>query len=296
VPGTPEFHAALLPARGNGGVHALENAGGFNLLCVPGEATPAALAELQRFCAGHRAFLIADCDPAATPAALTGGPDPLLTGLHGREGAVYFPWVLAVDALTGQPRAFPPSGFVAGVYARIDASRGVWKAPAGSDATVIGAVDAAQTLTDAQQGPLNRMAVNCIRQRPGGVAIWGARTLAGGGSASSDWKYVPVRRLALFIEESIARGTKWAVFEPDAEPLWLRLRSACGSFLMTLFHQGAFQGAVPDDAFFVKCDATTTTQADIDRGAVNLLVGFAPLRPAEFVILRFALRAGQKRA
>jgi phage tail sheath protein FI len=296
LPGTPEFHAALLPARGKGGVHALEEAGGFNLLCVPGEATPAVLAELTGFCAANRAFLIADCDPAAAPGALTAGPDPVLTGPHGRDGALYFPWILAVDPLTGQPRAFPPSGFVAGIYARIDSSRGVWKAPAGSDATVIGALDAAQPLTDAQQGPLNRNAINCIRKRPGGVAIWGARTLAGGGSTPSDWRYVPVRRLALFIEQSIARGTEWAVFEPNAEPLWLRLRSASGSFLMALFQQGAFQGATPEDAFFVKCDATTTTQADIDRGTVNLLVGFAPLRPAQFVVLRFGLKAGQKRA
>lgn len=292
--GTAGFEKALL---GAGGLRLLDETGGFNLLCVPGESTPTVLLHLQRFCAERQAFLIADCAQRATVASLAAGPDPLLTGPDAASSAFYFPWIRAQDPASGKLRAFPPSGFVAGVYARTDAKRGVWKAPAGSEAVVIGARRPMVAISDAANGALNPLAINCIREFAGrGTLVWGARTLAGGDAAASEWKYVSIRRLFLFIEASIDRGTAWAVFEPNAEPLWLRLRSQVEGFLMDLYRQGAFQGTAPQQAYFVKCDATTTTQADIGAGIVNLLVGFAPLKPAEFVILRFALKAGQAAA
>lgn len=136
--------------------------------------------------------------------------------------------------------------------------------------------------------------MNCLRVAPGaGHVVWGARTRNGSDRIASEWKYLPVRRTALFIEESLFRGIQWAVFEPNDEPLWAQLRLNIGAFLNNLFRQGAFQGKTPRDAYFVKCDATTTTQTDINLGVVNILVGFAPLKPAEFVVLRLQQIAGQ---
>jgi len=141
---------------------------------------------------------------------------------------------------------------------------------------------------------LNLLGVNCLRTFPVfGNVVWGARTLAGADHLASEWKYIPVRRLALFIEESLFRGTKWVVFEPNDEPLWAQIRLNVGTFMHNLFRQGAFQGTTPREAYFVKCDKETTIQNDIDRGIVNILVGFAPLKPAEFVIIKISQIAGQ---
>ena len=192
------------------------------------------------------------------------------------------------------PETFAPCGAVAGLYARTDATRGVWKGPAGVAAELRGITGLAVVLNDTQGHPLNSQAINCLRSFPAyGHVVWGARTLAGADALASEWKYVPVRRLALFIEESVVSGTQWAVFEPNAEPLWAQLRLSVGAFMHSLFRQGAFQGRTPLHAYFVKCDATTTTPNDINQGVVNLLVGFAPLKPAEFVILRIQQLAGQ---
>ena len=175
---------------------------------------------------------------------------------------------------------------IAGVYAATDSSRGVWKAPAGLNAAFVGATDLEVILTDRQNGLLNPLGVNCLRRMPSGFVVWGARTVAGfDNSGDSDWTYVPVRRMALFLEESLYRGTQWVVFEPNAEPTWAQIRMNINAFMMGLFLQGAFQGSTPVKAFFVKCDSETTTQADIDQGIVNIIVGFAPLRPAEFVVI-----------
>ena len=147
---------------------------------------------------------------------------------------------------------------------------------------------------DAENGILNPLAVNVIRKFPVyGTVVWGARTLQGNDEVGSEWKYVPVRRTALFIEESLYRGLKWVVFEPNDEPLWAQIRLNVGSFMNDLFRQGAFQGTTPKDAYFVKCDKDTTTQSDINRGVVNILVGFAPLKPAEFVVIKLQQLAGQ---
>jgi phage tail sheath protein FI len=287
APTEPAFVQALNVAFSSGGP--VDRIDLFNLICVPGLADAAATAMLQAQAAARRAFLIADCNESAQAATVA---DSLAgrTGVHAANSALYFPWVMAPDPLQkGAPRAFPPSGFVAGVVARTDAARGVWKSPAGSDVSLIGAADLAVHLTDVESESLNRQGINCLRQFPGrGLVVWGARTLAGGDGIASDWKYVPVRRTALFLEESISAGTKWAVFEPNDEPLWGRLRMSVGSFMLGLFRQQVFAGNTPLQAWFVKCDQETTTQDDIDRGVVNIIIGFAPLRPAEFVVVSIA--------
>ena len=183
---------------------------------------------------------------------------------------------------------------MAGIYARTDSARGVWKAPAGTEAGVRGVTGLAVVLRDPENGVLNPLAVNCIRKFPTtGIVVWGSRTLDGADARASEWKYVPVRRTALYIEESLVRGTQWAVFEPNGEPLWAQLRLNVGAFMNHLFRQGAFQGQTPRDAFFVKCDRETTTQSDILNGIANVWVGFAPLKPAEFVVIKIALKVGQ---
>jgi phage tail sheath protein FI len=211
-----------------------------------------------------------------------------------RNAAVYFPPVKLADPLDDlRLRAVAPSGTLAGVYARTDATRGVWKAPAGTDATLNGVLDLGATLSDAENGLLNPKGVNVLRSFPAyGRVAWGARTMKGNDAQADEYKYVPVRRLALFLEESLYRGTQWVVFEPNDEPLWAQIRLNIGAFLQGLFRQGAFQGRTPREAYFVKCDRETTTQADINLGIVNIVVGFAPLKPAEFVVLKLQQIAG----
>ena len=294
-PNTTAFETAVQPAGGSGGVYMLDRIDLFNLLCVPGESTPAVLSNLQKFCRDRRAFLIADCDPTASLTTLQNGPNSALTGDNAINAAFYFPWVTAPDPLQeNRPTDFPPSGFAAGLYARTDASRGVWKAPAGTEASLTGVTGVKTMLTNDENGVLNPKAVNCIRNFPVyGTIIWGARTLQGNDERGSEWKYVPVRRTALFLEESLYRALKWVVFEPNDEPLWAQIRLNVGAFLHDLFRQGAFQGKTPQEAYFVKCDKETTTQNDINLGIVNIVVGFAPLKPAEFVIIKIQQIAGQ---
>jgi hypothetical protein len=265
----------------------------FNLLCVPGLTTAAedttTLGDLATFCQRRRAMLIADCEKEAKA-----GGVKVPTPAAKKNAAFYFPWLKAPDALSqGRITDFPPCGFVAGLYARTDATRGVWKAPAGTDAGLVGVFAPKEKLTDKEIGTLNPKAVNCLRALPVfGPVSWGARTLDGNDEVGSEWKYVPVRRTALFIEETLFRATKWVVFEPNDEPLWAQLRLNVGAFLQDLFRQGAFQGRSPREAYFVKCDAETTTQNDINRGVVNVVVGFAPLKPAEFVVITLTQIAG----
>ncbi len=189
---------------------------------------------------------------------------------------------------------FVPCGAVAGVFARTDTSRGVWKAPAGLDATLVSVPQLSVPLNDAENGELNPLGINCLRAMPAaGRIVWGSRTLQGDDRLASEWKYIPVRRTALYIEESLYRGTQWVVFEPNDEPLWAQIRLNVGAFMHNLFRQGAFQGTTPREAYFVKCDKETTTQNDIDLGIVNIVVGFAPLKPAEFVVIQLQQIAGQ---
>jgi phage tail sheath protein FI len=189
---------------------------------------------------------------------------------------------------------FAPCGAIAGVWARTDATRGVWKAPAGLDAALAGITGLQAKLSDLENGQLNPLAINNLRTfRDAGTVVWGARTLRGANSIGDEYKYIPVRRLALYLEETLYRNTQWVVFEPNDEPLWAQVRLNIGAFMHTLFVQGAFQGKTPRDAYFVKCDKETTTQNDIDRGIINIVVGFAPLKPAEFVVIKIQQMAGQ---
>ena len=295
-PKDPAFAKALLPEDQTGGVYLLDRIDLFNLLCIPGVTDPATLSTLEQFCRDRRAFLIADCVQDAKFDDLgEHGPDGSLTGDNAINAAFYFPWIKAPDPLReNRPRDFPPCGFMAGLYARTDSNRGVWKAPAGTEASLTGVAGVTVPLTDKQNGVLNPLAVNCIRTFPiYGTVAWGARTLQGNDERGSEWKYVPVRRTALFLEESLYRASKWVVFEPNDEPLWAQIRLNVGAFMHNLFRQGAFQGKTPREAYFVKCDKETTTQNDINLGIVNIVVGFAPLKPAEFVIIKLQQMAGQ---
>jgi phage tail sheath protein FI len=222
-----------------------------------------------------------------------------LTGLTVKSSyaAVYMPWLKATDpsGASTEPILLPPSGYIAGLYARTDARRGVWKAPAGTEANVGGAVGLMKEISDAEQDTLNPVGANVIRAFPAsGIVVWGARTLAT--QSNPEWRYIPIRRTAIFLEQSIYRGIQWAVFEPNDETLWASLRLNIGAFMMLQFQAGAFQGKSAADAFFVRCDSKTNTQADIDAGRVNILVGFAPLKPAEFVVLRLSQKAGSPAA
>jgi phage tail sheath protein FI len=215
--------------------------------------------------------------------------------LRHKNASLYFPRPETPDALNGfRLRSIASSGTLAGLYARTDSARGIWKAPAGIEATLRGVQRLEYKLNDPENGVLNPLAINCLRTFPVyGNVSWGARTLVGADQLASEWKYIPVRRLALYIEESLYRGTQWVVFEPNDEPLWAQIRLNIGAFMQNLFRQGAFQGSTPREAYFVKCDRETTTQNDIDRGIVNIVVGFAPLKPAEFVIIKLQQIAGQ---
>jgi len=284
------------PTASGGGIHLLDTVPIFNLLCVPNETTPAVVSDLQAYCVNERAFLIVDSPKDDTFANLKNGPTGY-TGTNAINSAMYFPWVNQFDSMLNMTREFPPCGFVAGLYAATDASRGVWKAPAGIDASLTGESGLTLQLTDAQNGTLNVQAINCLRNFPVyGDVIWGARTLRGNDQIGSEWKYVPIRRLALFLESSLYDGTQWVVFEPNDEKLWGQIRLNVGAFMQGLFLQGAFQGTTAQQAYFVKCDAENNPQSSIDQGIVNILVGFAPLYPAEFVVIQIQQMAGQLQA
>jgi phage tail sheath protein FI len=295
VPGAADFHTALnSDGTGTGGVHLLDTVPIFNLLCVPGETNSTVIGNLQGYCHGHRAFYIVDSASNDNFTSVQGKLSGI-TGVNAINSAFYFPWLNAPDPLQqGRLNLFPPAGFVAGLYAATDASRGVWKAPAGIDASLTGEAGPSVRLTDIQNGTLNVQAINCIRHFPVyGDVIWGARTLRGNDQLASEWKYVPIRRLALFLESSLYNGTQWVVFEPNDERLWSQIRLNVGAFMQGLFLQGAFQGTTPQQAYFVKCDGENNPQSSIDQGIVNILVGFAPLYPAEFVVIQIQQMAGQ---
>lgn len=287
--GTPAASAAVMI-----GVHLLDAVPIVNLLAVPGESDPGLIAELQAYCAGRSAFLIADSALDSTFATLQNGPDSRMTGANAINSAFYFPWLNALDAQQNVTRPFPPSGFVAGIYAATDAAHGVWQAPAGIGAPVTGASDPVVKLTDAENAVLNPHAINCIRDFPRlGDVVWGARTLGGNDQAASEFMYVSVRRLFVYIEQSLSDGTQWAEFEPNDRQLWAQLSSSVDAFMQRLFNQRAFIGATAAQAYFVRCDATNNPQTSIDQGVVNILVGFAPVKPAEFILLQIQQLAGQ---
>jgi len=298
------------------GLFALDKITDVNLIAIPGQGDPATvnagmgycytrplqdcffigdvgtltIADARRDDAAPNVFKISDAVAFATTTGFGGTP---LNKTAGQFGAIYYPWVWATDPIgVGRnPRILlPPSGFIAGIYARIDNSRGVFKAPAGAESGVFGALSLVTYASDTEQDQLNPINVNIIRTVPGsGIVVWGTRTIG----SDASWRYIPVRRMAIFLRVSIYYGIQWAVFEPNDEPLWASLRLNIRSFMLTQFRAGAFQGSKPDDAFFVRCDSTTTTQQDIDNGVVNILVGFAPLKPAEFVVLKLSQKVNQ---
>jgi hypothetical protein len=285
------------------GMYALLDVDLFNILCIPAtmnlgdDDAEAVAAAAIALCTKRRAIYL--IDPPSS-----GGKRDTVTGimswldandsLRSRNAALYFPRTDVADALNNfRPRALATSGTMAGVYARTDGARGVWKAPAGMEATLSGVQKLEYKLTDGENGVLNPLAINALRVFPVfGPVSWGARTLMGADQIADDYKYVPVRRLALFLEESLFRGTQWVVFEPNAAPLWAQIRLNVGAFMQNLFRQGAFAGQTPQDAYFVQCDDKNNPQNTIDLGIVNIGVGFAPLKPAEFVIIQIQQIAG----
>ena len=289
------------------GLYALEQTDLFNLLCIPPYRAATDTVDIDAglvsaaasYCEKRRAMLLLDAPKAWTTKdkARDGfnDPDNDNVGTRSRNAALFFPRLRQPNPLRdGQIETFAACGAVAGVFARTDANRGVWKAPAGFDATLVGVPQLSVPLTDPENGELNPLGINCLRAMPStGRVVWGARTLRGADQLADEYKYIPVRRTALFIEESLFRGLKWAVFEPNDAPLWAQIRLNVGSFMHNMFRQGAFQGSSPRDAYFVRCDKDTTTQNDINLGIVNVVVGFAPLKPAEFVVLKLQQIAGQ---
>jgi phage tail sheath protein FI len=285
------------------GFHALDPVDIFNLMVIPadGQVSEAdylnVIGPASNYCAEHRAFLLID-----GPSSWSSNGRPKVVEdttkidndvrkkVNKINSAVFYPRLIFNDLGLNKP--IGPAGAIAGLMARIDSSRGVWKAPAGTEADLRNINGIEVNLTDLENGVLNKLGVNCSRSFPTGFVNWGARTMDGSDDFGSEWKYIPIRRLALFLEESLFRGTKWVVFEPNDEPLWAKIRLNLNAFMTSLFRQGAFQGSTPDKAFFVKCDGETTTQNDRNLGIVNIEVGFAPLKPAEFVIIKIQQIAG----
>lgn len=283
------------------GVQALRDMHDVNLLALPElahyestEDVVSVVSAADRLCREQRIFQLVD-----SPSSW-GGVDAARSGISAFEpvrsdhAGMFFPHLQLPDPLTGRLRSFPPCGAVAGVIARTDGERGVWKAPAGTEAKVLGARSLSVQLTDRDNGLLNPLGVNCLRTFPVvGPLVWGSRTLAGTDSADSEWKYLPVRRLALHVEESLRRGLQWVVFEPNNDQLWQQIRLNVSGYLDPLFRKGAFHGSTPREAYFVKCDGETTSPEDVERGVVNVVVGIAPVKPAEFVIVTIQQMTGQ---
>jgi phage tail sheath protein FI len=275
----------------------------FNILCMPatakagvspGEMSSAITTALQ-YCQPRRAFMIVDIPQTiATVTAMQTWAQSYVLNADNYSGAVYFPRLVIPDPINSYRNLnVAASGTLAGVYARTDASVGVWTAPAGTTASLMGAT-VAVPVTDAQDGQLNPLGVNALRTFPVfGNISWGARTLAGADQIGSQWKYIPVRRLVDYIEMSLVQSLKWVVFQPNDSALWASIRLEVGNFLAGLYSQGALFGATAAQAYFVNCDETTTTPTDIAQGIVNIVVGIAPVTPAEFVILQIQQIAGQ---
>jgi phage tail sheath protein FI len=286
------------------GMFALNAADTINMLCVPrisrfdglntnpdenfdGPMFDAAVGTFTQYCQRRRAMLLLD-----TP-DLTRRPTDIKAFMTDHavirdpNVAVFYPRLMIGDPLRNfVDRSVGASGAIAGICARTDANRGVWKAPAGTEALVRGITRLETKLTDAENGILNPIGINCLRTFDlYGHVNWGGRTLVGVDAAPNQWKYIPVRRLALFLEETLYRSTLWVIHEPNDEPLWSQIRLSVGAFMNDLFQKGAFQGRTKQEAYFVHCDSTTTTPLDQERGIVNLTVGFAPLKPAEFLII-----------
>jgi phage tail sheath protein FI len=284
------------------GLYDLDKLDLFNILCIPPyqssltglDVEPELVAIAASYCEKLRAMLIFDA-PSSWKSARAAKEGLMALDCASANAALYFPPIVEPDPLREhQLIELPASGTVAGIFVRTDTQRGVWKAPAGLEATLVGVPELSVPLTDDENGKLNPLGINCLRSMPAaGCVAWGSRTLQGDDRLASEWKYIAVRRMALFIEESLYRGTKWVAYEPNDEPLRAQIRLNIGAFMHDLFRQGTFQGRTPQEAYFVKCDKEATTQSEMNLGIVNIVVGFAPLKPAEFVVIKLQQRAGQ---
>jgi hypothetical protein len=280
------------PARRTG-LHTLKNENRISLVAIPGRVSQRVQSALITHCERLRyRFAVLDSVPGSVPeegATLNEVKNQRMS-FDTRYAALYYPWVTLTDPFPTNPRVrgevpIPPSGHVLGIYARTDVERGVHKAPA--NAVIRGIRGLQRKLNKAEHDLLNPSPVNVnvlrdFRDGGRGYRVWGARCI----TSDTDWKYVNVRRLFIFLEQSLEEGTQWVVFEPNDEPLWARVRQSVGNFLTRVWRDGALQGATPEEAFFVKCDRTTMTQDDLDNGKLIVLIGVAPVKPAEFVILR----------
>jgi phage tail sheath protein FI len=307
--------ADIDPETQTGGMYTLNTVDIFNILCLPPPMPlltadyegllPATYGDAASLCVSRRAMLIVDAPPDWTSLPLSQAQQAefpqIPAGAAASNGqalsanaAFYFPAVTATDPLTGVSGTYAACGAVAGVWASTDSARGVWKAPAGTSAGLPAGLAPAVLMTDDQNGDLNPLGINCLRNFPiVGPVVWGARTMQGADVLESQWKYVPVRRTALYIEESLRRGTAWSVFEPNAEPLWAAIRLNVNAFMAGLYRQGALAGATPSQAYLVKCDAENNPPDQVALGILNILVGFAPLYPAEFVLISIEQLVGQ---
>jgi phage tail sheath protein FI len=242
--------------------------------------------------------MIAHCENAGDRMAILDAPPNMLpqdilewrmnsAGYDSKMAALYYPWIEVMNPLTKRPMMMPPSGHVAGVWCRVDGTRGVHKAPANE--VILGANGLGFQITQAEQGQLNKVGINCVRAFPGrGIRIWGARTL----SSDPEWRYINVRRLFNYVSESIMEGTQWSVFEPNDKMLWMRLRASVTAFLRNVYRSGALFGATEGEAFYVKCDEETNPPESIEAGQVVCEIGIAPVKPAEFVIFRLSQFTG----
>ena len=281
------------------GLWAFEKGDPINLLCIPPFAPQVDVNQTTwrgalKFCKARRVFLI--IDPPSTWKTVK-DVSIGIEDMKVRDGnaAIYYPTLLMADpAKDNRSISLSPGGVVAGIIARTDLSRGVWKAPAGVDANLAEYLKSAISLDDVEIEELSKRGVNSLHELPNGkTVVWGARTLIGDEQHTSEWKYISVRRAALLIETSIYRGLQWVVFEPNDEPLWAQIRLTVGAFMNELFRSGALTGSKPDEAYFVKCDHETTTPNDMVQGVVNILVGFAPLKPTEFIVIKFQFLSDQ---
>jgi phage tail sheath protein FI len=273
----------------------------FNLLCLPDlvrarstdpnvlqhDNAPAVYAEAARVCRNKHAFLLIDPFPDVVGVGEAESWKSLKLNVQSSHAAAFFPNIRVDDPLvSGSIRSHPPSGALAGVFARTDGQYGVWQAPAGVEASLSGVYGPSVLLSDRDHGILNPLGLNCIRQFPiYGTVNFGSRTVEGSNAAASEWKYIPVRRTASYILRTLSDSLRWAVHKPNGEQLWGQLRMSVTGFMHGLFRQGAFKGVSAREAYFVQCDASTTTPDDMNQGVVNIIVGFAPLRPAEFVVV-----------
>src|SRR5215210_5231955 len=289
-----DFEGDVARRKGMGGLAAVDE---ITMVCMPDVMTLAnggddvQLRDLQ-------GKMIAHAEMAGDRMAILDAPANLLpqeilewrmntAGYDSKFATLYYPWIEVMDPLTNQPMLVPPSGHIAGVWCRTDASRGVHKAPANEVA--MGVNGLGFQITQAEQGGLNKVGVNCIRSFPGrGIRIWGARTL----SSDPEWRYINVRRLFNYVAESIMEGTQWSVFEPNDEKLWIQLRIAVSNFLTRTWSEGALFGSTPAEAFFVKCDSETNPPEVIEAGQVICEIGIAPVKPAEFVVFRLSQFSG----